>query len=113
MTLLLDPSGRIDRGAFWKGLGIVLVLFVLFIGFAYVPGIEAVPILAFIPIIALIWPLVVLPIKRLRDGAVSPWWLLTIIIPMIGPLPGLVLFIICGVKAGVVRSKYAGVERIA
>ena len=126
MKLLLDPSERIDRGGFLKGFGGVLALVVALVAALNVDAIEGATagggfVFAFFAkccLFALLWPLSVLTIKRLRDCRVSPWWTLahlmipaSIVVPLAWPLPSLVILIMCAVKAS--ADRHDGVERIA
>lgn len=66
-TLLLSPNGRIGRRDFWIGFAFVMVASLLA---------GALPIAGPILGLALIWPQIVIHIKRLHDFGWSGWLLL-------------------------------------
>ncbi len=117
VLLLFDPSGRIDRGEFWKGHGLlmvaVLVLLALLFASAYTTYAGLLSFFIFPALVVLVWPAWVLWIKRMRDLALSPWVLLLTLIPVFGAVVGLLLIFDCGMVKGVERpKKYDGVERV-
>lgn len=67
LALFLNPSGRIRRGQFWIAFLIVMVLSV---------AAGAVPFAAPVLGLALVWPQLVIHIKRLHDIGWSGWLLL-------------------------------------
>jgi uncharacterized membrane protein YhaH (DUF805 family) len=68
ISLFLSPKGRIARGPFWIG---ILVLFVLNM------LLSAIPIVGGAAGLVLLWPQIVLYVKRLHDFGWSGWlWLL-------------------------------------
>src|SRR5579862_1402526 len=66
-ALLLTPKGRIARGPFWLGFLIVMVLSALT---------NAIPIVGQIAGLVLLWPQIVIHVKRLHDFGWSGWLLL-------------------------------------
>ncbi|MDE2801637.1 MAG: DUF805 domain-containing protein [Chloroflexota bacterium] len=102
-VLLFDPRGRIDRGEFWKAMGCLLAIAVLItlavaVMAAVGSGTGLVILLIILPSILLSWCGLAGQIKRLRDCGISPWWQLTGLIPLVGAIASLVLFIICGFR---------------
>lgn len=112
MALLFDPSGQIDRGQFWKGYGLIVLAVIVLVALtalsSYVPELAVLSVFVIIPFLALIWSAWALPIKRLRDCGISPWWLLLNFVPIVGGIAGLVLFCICGFKEGEPGPEAAG-----
>ena len=116
VLLLFDPSGRIDRGEFWKGHGLlvaaVLALLALLFASADTTYELLLSFFIFPALVVLVWPAWALWIKRMRDLALSPWVLLLTLIPVFGAVVGLFLIFDCGMIKGVDRpKKYAGAWR--
>ena len=85
LNLFFNPGGRVHRTRFWLCL---ILLFSTLLNVYY--GLDRLP-LARTPLsnlFALVWLYTgsVLCIKRMRDTKKSPWWLLLVLIPLIGPL---------------------------
>ena len=84
--LFLSPQGRLNRKPYWIGvlilLAIQLVGNLLFANFDR----EAPSIPALIVSLLLLYPSVVLGIKRCHDRDHPGWWLLIVLIPLLGPL---------------------------
>jgi uncharacterized membrane protein YhaH (DUF805 family) len=75
--------GRLSRAAFWGASLLVLAVFVvLFVFLESAAGRTATWIL-YPPFL---WSVLALSVKRLHDRAKSPWWLLIVAIPVLGPL---------------------------
>lgn len=101
-TFLFTFDGRVSRSDFWLRWilpywGIMIVLF----GIASLLGLDGVGgvFMLLINLIALvaIWPSLAVSIKRLHDRNKSGWWLLLLLIPVVG---GLWYLIDVGILAG-------------
>jgi uncharacterized membrane protein YhaH (DUF805 family) len=93
-SLLLSFRGRISRNTFWWSVILLGSLFVaLFVVLETILGWTST--LAIYP--PFFWAMVALAVKRMRDRGRSPIWLLTILIPIAGPLW---LFIELGLRRG-------------
>ena len=82
--MLLDPRGRIGRAAFWRWgvglpLGVALLLHAL-LGIARVPRADAEIAVNLI----LLWPVVAVSAKRWHDRDKSAWWVLIVLVPVVG-----------------------------
>ena len=82
--LLLDPRGRIARQAWWLWgvavpLGAGLLLHVL-LGIARVRAETAEHIVNLV----LLWPTLAVSVKRWHDRDRSGWWVLTVLVPIVG-----------------------------
>jgi len=94
-SLLFSFEGRIRRGDFWKGLGIIFLTFVLIGAFSNVaPSLEWVFQLVSL---FLFYPLFAVTSKRYHDHRKSGWWAAFWLIPLIGPL---FILIECGINKG-------------
>jgi uncharacterized membrane protein YhaH (DUF805 family) len=82
--LLFDPSGRIDRRRWWLwGVAMPLGLALYFTVLLRVFGLSAR--LTDVAVnLLLVWPAVVISIKRWHDRGKSGWWVLVSLIPFIG-----------------------------
>ena len=80
MDLLFQFDGRINRAKFW--LGIVVVAVINVIASALFRGNSV--FIAFLITLALLWPSLAVAIKRWHDRDKSGWWLLIVLIPLIG-----------------------------
>lgn len=83
VLLLFSPTGRVRRRAFWAGSTLVTALFLLLS-----PPIETVAgrwgmLAAFLPFY---WSAICLMRKRCHDIGRSGWWLLLLLLPIIGLL---------------------------
>ena len=84
--LLLSPQGRLNRKPYWIG---VLILFVVqLVAQVLSATLEAddLPLIAAVVSLLVIYPSIVLGIKRFHDRDRSGWWLLLVLIPIVGPL---------------------------
>ncbi|MGO9134917.1 MAG: DUF805 domain-containing protein [Methylovirgula sp.] len=84
--LFLTNAGRINRQPFWIG-GIILAVINVVLGFIF--GLifghnNLANILALIVNVVLIYPSVNLGIKRFHDRGKSGWWVLIVVVPVIG-----------------------------
>ena len=84
--LLLDPRGRIGRRSWWLYgvalmLGLGLLLHAL-LGIARVRMETAEPLVN----VLLLWPVLALSIKRWHDRDQSGWWVLVVLVPVVGGL---------------------------
>ena len=87
-ALFLTNDGRINRAPFWIG-GIILAVvnFVASIIIALVAGDRTIgQILVVLIALALVYPGINLGIKRFHDRDKSGWWVLIILVPIIGPI---------------------------
>lgn len=76
-------SGRIERSTFWTwGLMLAAAFVVLYVFLGAVAGASAT--WALYPPLA--WAGAALAVKRLHDRGSSAWWLLLVVVPIIGPL---------------------------
>jgi uncharacterized membrane protein YhaH (DUF805 family) len=82
--MLLDPRGRINRRAWWLygvalmfGLGLLLHAL---LGIARVRVETAEPLVN----VLLLWPVLALSIKRWHDRNQSGWWVLVVMVPVVG-----------------------------
>ncbi len=83
--LFTSFSGRIDRKAFWIGFGVMAavsmaVQFVLF-SVVNASDFEVASIVATVPFI---YPALAVYAKRCHDRGKSAWWLLMLIVPIVG-----------------------------
>jgi uncharacterized membrane protein YhaH (DUF805 family) len=82
--MLLDPRGRIGRAGFWRWgvglpLGVALLLHAL-LGIARVPREDA----ELAVNLLLMWPVVAVSAKRWHDRDKSGWWVLIVLVPVVG-----------------------------
>lgn len=82
--LLLDPRGRMSRLAWWTWgvalpLGLGLLMFLL-LGIARVRADAAEQLINLV----LVWPTAVVAIKRWHDIGRSGWWVLVVLLPLVG-----------------------------
>ena len=89
--MLLDPRGRIGRAAFWRWgvggpLGVALLLHAL-LGIARVPVQDAEIAVGLL----LSWPMVAVWAKRWHDRDRSAWWVLIVLVPVVGWIWALVV----------------------
>ena len=101
--LLVSPRGRIARSTFWlTGLAAGATFVVLLVFLESQVGRAAS--LALYP--PLLWIVVALSAKRMRDRGRSPLWLLAGLVPVVGPLW---LFVELGCRRGTVgENQYGG-----
>lgn len=82
VDLLFGFRGRVNRGDYWYAVLLVLSVFVvLSAGLSAVSG-GAIAWLLYLP---LYWSLIALSVKRYHDLGRSGWWLLLLLIPLVGP----------------------------
>ena len=105
LSLLLSPSGRINRGKWWLGhlmVTFLLVMGVIIVAFPMIghpdatPGIGAALVVALLTLLAA-WSGLCFTIKRYHDLGKSGWWVLIAFVPIIGPIWQ---FIECGFVSG-------------
>lgn len=114
--LLLCTRGRITRGTFWTTTLLAGATFVvLFVFLEAALGRAA----TWVPYPPFAWVAIAQLVKRLHDRARSPWWLLVVLIPVLGPLW---LFVDLALRGGtqgdnqygddprLLRADYLGVE---
>ena len=88
--VLFSARGRINRLTFWA-YNIPLVAFQVFLNFldhGMIPGLieDLAYIVLFPVIIVFIWISLALGIKRCHDRDKSGWWMLLLLVPLVGPL---------------------------
>lgn len=86
-ALFLTNEGRLDRQPFWIGVIILFIIllvarFIIHIIFGHGSGIAH--LLELIVALVLLYPSVNLGIKRFHDRDKSGWWVLIVLIPVIG-----------------------------
>lgn len=82
--MLFSARGRISRQRFWLwGVGAVLGLGLVLRGLLGVAGVGAVRADAIVNLL-LVWPAVVISVKRWHDRGQSGWWVLVALVPVIG-----------------------------
>jgi uncharacterized membrane protein YhaH (DUF805 family) len=81
--LLFSFRGRTTRGAFWWGLLVTGFAFVVLLVFLETVFSRSSSLILYPP---LIWIAAALAFKRQHDRGKSPWWLLLVAIPILGPL---------------------------
>jgi uncharacterized membrane protein YhaH (DUF805 family) len=102
--LLFSFRGRIVRGTFWQGLLLAgLAFLVLYIFLETELGARST--LVLYPFF--FWVAAALAVKRMRDRGRSPWWLLTLLVPIIGPLW---LFVELGLRHGTPGENQYGAD---
>ncbi len=89
--LLLDPRGRIARGTWWLyglllPLGLGLLLHAL-LGIARVRA----EVSEHLVNLVLLWPTLAVSIKRWHDRDKSGWWVLIVLVPVVGWLAAIVV----------------------
>lgn len=88
--LLLDPGGRVDRRTWWLwGVAMPLGLALYFTVILRVFGLSARATDIAVNLL-LVWPAVVISIKRWHDRGKSGWWVLVTLLPFIGWLWALI-----------------------
>jgi uncharacterized membrane protein YhaH (DUF805 family) len=88
--LLLDPSGRVGRRGWWLwGVAMPLGLALYFSVILRVFGLSARATDIAVNLL-LVWPAVVISIKRWHDRGKSGWWVLVTVLPFIGWLWALI-----------------------
>lgn len=126
VSLLFSPSGRVNRAKFWLGIIIQLVLVGVVMGVVFssmggVPteGAENVDanalehmstgvlVVSGLLYIVLFWIGICLGIKRYHDRGKSGWWILIMLVPVIG---GLWYFIETGFLKGTVGPNAYGAD---
>lgn len=82
--MLLDPRGRIGRADYWRwGVGLPLgtaLLLHLLLGIARVPEGDAETAVKLL----LLWPMAAVSAKRWHDRDRSGWWVLIVLVPVVG-----------------------------
>ncbi|UXI68820.1 DUF805 domain-containing protein [Tahibacter amnicola] len=83
LHLLLSPGGRLRRRTFWTSLGLASVALA---GSWWILDITFGSTATWFVHLPFLWIAAVLMIKRLHDRGRSGWWLLLLLIPLLGPL---------------------------
>ncbi|MBK8455834.1 MAG: DUF805 domain-containing protein [Phyllobacteriaceae bacterium] len=103
--ILTSFEGRINRGKFWAGVGVLWVLSLVLIGLdmSFLPPIiELQPGIGYGPLTLLMFAVslyvgIALYVKRWHDRDKSGWWTLIALVPIIG---GIWLLVECGFLPG-------------
>lgn len=83
IRLLFSFRGRLSRFVFWAGwLGLFAVFAMLFVFVEAAFGRPA----TFMLYPVLFWACLALSIKRMHDRGRSFWWLIAVVVPILGPL---------------------------
>lgn len=91
LRLLLDPRGRIARGTWWLyGVLLPLGLGVLLHALLGIARIRA-EFAEHVVNVLLLWPTLAVSIKRWHDRNHSGWWVLVVLVPVVGLLVTLVV----------------------
>ncbi len=105
VNLYFSPTGRVSRLTWWvHGILVRVVTFVILIAISVSIGqrtstgdADAQPaesgmyLVAFLVLLISLWSQYALTIKRFHDQNRSAWWALWLLIPVLGPLIGIVL----------------------
>jgi len=85
--LLFMFDGRINRAKFWLGVVILWVAYAV-LGIIITTGRDSSILfaLAIVAYFVLIWPNLAVSIKRWHDRDKSGWWVLIVLIPIVGPI---------------------------
>lgn len=87
-------SGRAHRKEYWM---FVLFNFIVSIGLAVIDGmLLGGPLLSFIYMLGILLPSLAVSVRRLHDTNRSAWWILIVLVPLIGGLIFLVFMIMKG-----------------
>ena len=96
LQLYLSPAGRIDRATWWRFCMLPALVVSWLVALAdRLLGVGG--ILLGIWYAAILWPMVALTIKRWHDRDKSGWWLMVLLIPVLGSLWN---FVVCGFLSG-------------
>jgi uncharacterized membrane protein YhaH (DUF805 family) len=117
-SVLFAFNGRINRAKFWLGSVIVmvaLIVLMIIVGMAGGVSPEGTPsgpigIIAIVIYLVSLWPSIALGIKRFHDRNKSGWWVLIVLVPIIG---GLWYLIECGFLEGTKGSNQFGADPLA
>lgn len=117
-SLLFSFAGRINRGKYWLGVVILIVVYIIIGVIGAVTGgmsadgmpSGAVGIVLLLIYIATIWPSLALGVKRFHDRNKSGWWVLIALVPIIG---GLWYLIECGFLPGTQGANQYGADPLA
>lgn len=99
-NLFLTNEGRIDRQPFWIGVIVIFVISIvakIIIHIIFGHGSSFGHLLEAIVALALLYPSINIGIKRFHDRDKSGWWVLIVLIPVIG---WIWYFIECGFLPG-------------
>jgi uncharacterized membrane protein YhaH (DUF805 family) len=108
MHIFLSFNGRLRRLHFWIGLIILWVVEVVIMAVLIGPAMSAaaagggggsgvLSMIGYLLLAVLIWPALAIQIKRWHDRDKSGWWVLIVLIPLIGPIW---MLIECGILDG-------------
>jgi len=88
--LFTSFEGRINRGKFWAGVVVILVVEVILILLATALNSTALWLLTGVVYLASIWATLALQAKRWHDRGKTAWWILIGFVPVIGPIWALI-----------------------
>lgn len=87
--LLFQFDGRINRGKYWLGIGVIWVIMI--VASILWMALDTVGLILFWLVwIAIIWPGLAIQIKRWHDRGKSGWWIFIGLVPLIGGLWALI-----------------------
>jgi uncharacterized membrane protein YhaH (DUF805 family) len=103
--ILFSFQGRIPRRTYWIwGVGVLLVVAVFFFILLGILGVKD-QTTTYLVNALLLWPSLAITVKRWHDRDKSAWWLLIVLVPIIGALWA---FIECGFLRGTVGPNRFG-----
>ena len=102
MNLYLSPNGRISQSTYWRG---VITLFVVSAVLSVVSAFVS-PFLGMLGLVV-IWPWIVLHVKRLHDGGMTGWITIAVIVAaiVISFILGMVLQPLLGVNQAAIQEE--------
>ena len=106
----LSPQGRVTRGEYWQrlflpSLGIVFVAAILDLIFGWASRESPLGVISNLMILAILYPTIIVLVKRLHDHNKSGWWCLVYFVPIVG---GVWALIECGFLRGTVGDNRYG-----
>jgi uncharacterized membrane protein YhaH (DUF805 family) len=113
--LLTSFDGRINRGKFWAGVGVLMAGAIIaalidnLLGITFSPEIPYGPVYA-IYALASLYCSIAVGVKRWHDRDKSGWWMLIILVPIIG---GIWYLVECGILEGTRGANQYGPDPLA
>lgn len=96
LTQYVGFSGRAGRSEYWF---FVLFNFLVSIVAGVVDGILGIGVLGVVVFLGLLLPGLAAAVRRLHDGGRSGWWMLVLLVPLVGPIV-LIVFLVQDGKPG-------------